>query len=345
MTLPPVSDGVIQPEAENPPAWARSGINLASAGLGAEAIAATDEFFAPASRMLADAPAIFYPDLYDDNGKWMDGWESRRRRGPGHDMCVVKLAAPGRIFGFDVDTAHFTGNYPPACRIEGACVDGVPTDKDWAEILPVSPLGASAHHFFTCESRETFTHVRLHIHPDGGVGRLRVYGRPALETGGEEVELAAALGGARIIGYSDAHYGHPWRLLAPGRGENMGDGWETRRRREPGSDWIVIQLAARGRIERALIDTAHFKGNFPDSASIQAADMSAMGRDMGPEMDRAVTVASMFWEELLPPQKLMADHEHDVTGGLKDIGPVTHVRLNIHPDGGISRLKLWGKVE
>ena len=296
MTLPPISDGLIQPEAENPPVWARTGINLASAGLGAEAVSCSDEFFAPLSRMLQDQAAIFYPDLYDENGKWMDGWESRRRRGPGHDSAVVKLAAPGRILGFDVDTAHFTGNYPPACRIEGARVDGVPGDADWEEILPVSPLTASAHHFFACASTASYSHVRLHIHPDGGVGRLRVYGRPELGAGDGEVELSSALGGARIIGFSDAHYGHSWRLLAPGRGENMGDGWETRRRREPGSDWIVVQLAGRGRIARGLIDTAHFKGNFPDSASIQAADMSSFGKDMAPDMDRAVVIASMFWE-------------------------------------------------
>lgn len=338
MNLPPASAGIIAPAPAELPDFARLGVNLASAGLGATALSTTDAFFAPPERMLADAPAVFHPTLFDDNGKWMDGWESRRRRGPGHDMAVVRLAAPGRILGFDVDTAHFTGNFPPACRIEAAHVDGIPAEGDWHEVLPLSPLGASAHHLMACASDAVWTHVRLHIHPDGGVARLRVYGRPEMLAGGGEVELSAALNGARALGYSNAHYGAVWRLLAPGRGANMGDGWETRRRREPGSDWIVIALAARGTVERALIDTCHFKGNFPDSASIQAADMTGFGADM----DRAVITASMFWEDLLPPQKMSADHIHDVTGALTALGPVTHVRLNMHPDGGISRLRLFG---
>jgi allantoicase len=338
MSAPHASAGIIAPEPASKPDFTRLGVNLGSAGLGAVALSATDAFFAPAERMLADGPAVFHPTLFDDNGKWMDGWESRRRRGPGHDHAVVRLAAAGRILGFDVDTSHFTGNFPPACRIEAANVAGEPTDADWTEVLPLSPLGASAHHFFACAHAGVWTHVRLHIHPDGGVARLRVYGRPELADTGAEVELSAALNGGRVLGYSDAHYGEVWRLLAPGRGVNMGDGWETRRRREPGADWIVIALAARGTIERAIIDTCHFKGNFPDSASMQAADMTGFGADM----DRAVITTSMFWEELLPAQKLSADHIHDVTGALRTIGPVTHVRLNIHPDGGISRLKLFG---
>ncbi|MFT6226084.1 MAG: allantoicase [Paracoccaceae bacterium] len=340
MILPDPSQGVIAPAPDTLPDFARLGVNLASAGLGAEALSATDAFFAPADRMLADAPAVFHPTLFDDNGKWMDGWESRRRRGPGHDMAVVKLAAPGRITGFDVDTAHFTGNYPPACRIEAARCDGIPSEGDWVEVLPLSPLGASAHHLFACAVDGVWTHVRLHIHPDGGVARLRVYGQPDLGATAGEVELSAALNGGRVLGYSDAHYGDVWRLLAPGRGVNMGDGWETRRRREPGADWIVIALAGRGEITRAIIDTCHFKGNFPDSAWMQAADMTGFGAGM----DRAVITASMFWDELLPAQKLSADHIHDVSGALNALGPVTHVRLNIHPDGGISRLKLFGAL-
>lgn len=325
------------------PPFARDAINLASAGLGARGVSATDEFFAPLERMLQDDAAVFIADKYDDHGKWMDGWESRRRRGPGHDHAVVRLAAPGRILGFDVDTAHFTGNYPPACSIEACRSDSDPDDAAaWTQLLPRSPLGPSARHFFDCADHGIWSHVRLHIYPDGGVARLRVYGEPQFDIAtDEEADLASALNGARVLAYSDAHYGRVWRMLAPGRGVDMGDGWETRRRRTPGHDWIIVKLAARGRIERALIDTAHYKGNYPDRCSLAGADLGSLGG----ELDAMVVNSSMFWEEMLPPQPLQPDHEHDFSAGeIRDVGPVTHVRLNIFPDGGISRLRLFGRA-
>lgn len=326
------------------PAFARNGINLASAGLGAAGLSATDEFFAPLERMLQDAPAVFIPDKYDDNGKWMDGWESRRKRVMGHDHAVIRLAAAGRITGFDIDTSHFTGNYPPAARVEACSLANGDPDSTtaWTEILPMVPLGPSSHHFFAAQGADgVYTHVRLHIYPDGGVARLRVYGQPELKSGTNgTVEVSSALNGARILGFSDAHYGSYHRLLAPGRGLNMGDGWETSRRRVPGNEWIVIALAARATISECVLDTAFFKGNFPDMASIQAADMTGYGEGS----DRAVITAAMFWPELLPQQKLKADHVHDFSSALVDIGPVTHVRLNVFPDGGVSRLKLKGNM-
>lgn len=326
------------------PGFARDSVNLASAGLGAKGIFATDEFFAPLARMLADQPAVFIADKYDDNGKWMDGWESRRKRILGHDHAIVRLATPGRIDGFDVDTSHFTGNYPPAARIEACNVTGDPdANTEWTEVLATSPLGPDAHHYFAATANGIFTHVRLHIYPDGGVARLRVFGRPHLDpetVGDGEIELSASLNGGRIVGFSDAHYGAYHRLLAPGRGENMGDGWETSRRRVPGNEWIVIALGARGVLSGAVVDTAYFKGNFPDSCSIQAADMS----DFGADARDAIITASMFWPELIAPQKLKAHHVHDLSGQIADVGPVTHVRLNIFPDGGVSRLKLSGRI-
>lgn len=330
-------------DAPDVPAFARTAVNLASAGLGARAVAATDAFFAPLERMLADAPAVFIPDKYDDNGKWMDGWESRRRRGPGHDHAVIALATAGRIDGFDVDTSHFTGNYPPACSIEACNSDTDPGDEtDWTEILPITPLGSSAHHYAACDSEAVWTHLRLHIYPDGGVARLRAFGRPeiraaALAAG--EIDLASALNGGRILAFSDAHYGSYHRLLAPGRGLDMGDGWETRRRREPGNDWIIVALGTRGIVSRAGVDTAHFKGNFPESCSIQAADLTGFSDDL----TDAVITSSMFWPTLLPPQTLSADAEHDFTSTIEALDPITHVRLNIFPDGGISRLRLFGR--
>lgn len=324
------------------PLFARTGINLASAGLGAKPIAASNEFFAPLERMLQDAEPIFIPDKFDDHGKWMDGWETQRRRDGGHDWSIIKLAAPGRILGFDIDTSHFTGNYAPACKIEAAAPpDGQITDETvWVEILPNRPLGPNAHHYYPCKIFESWTHLRLHIYPDGGVARLRAYGVPELAEVDRrgEIDLAASLNGGRILAFSDAHYGDYTRLLAPGRGINMGDGWETRRRREPGYDWMIIALGARGTIEKALIDTAHFKGNFPDRASLQAADLASFGDGL----TDALVTDSMFWKTLLPEQRLSADAEHKYRDEIEALGPVTHVRFNIFPDGGVSRLRLFG---
>jgi len=340
-----MTDQIVATEPDDIPAFAHNSINLASAGLGARALQASDEFFAPLARMLEDAPAVFYPDKYDDNGKWMDGWETRRRRGGGHDHAVIALAARGQINGFDVDTSHFTGNNAPACRIEACRSETASGDtEDWFEILPMQSLTPDSHHFFACTDTQAWSHLRVHIYPDGGVARLRVFGTPTLDAAavaGEEIDLAASLNGGRIIAFSDAHYGTYQRLLAPGRGLNMGDGWETRRRRGPGHDWIIIALGNRGIISSATVDTAFYKGNFPDSCSILAADLS----DFSGDVDDAVVASSMFWDLLLEPVKLSADAVHEFSGKqIAEIGPVTHIRLNIFPDGGVSRLRLLGTL-
>jgi allantoicase len=328
------------------PSFANGAINLASARLGARGLYATDEFFAPLERMLQDVPASFDPDLYDDNGKYMDGWESRRKRVPGHDWAIVKLAMPGRIFGFDVDTSYFTGNYPPHCSIEAAFVeDGDPTDATvWTEILAMSPLGPSAHHFFENAGKEKiWTHLRLHIYPDGGVARLRVYGSAYFDWSkvgaSEEVDFGYIFNGAKSLAWSDAHYGHPDKMLGPGRGINMGDGWETKRRRGPGHDWAVIRLGHPGTIKRVIVDTAFFKGNFPDTCELLGAYLPDLG-DMLSEVD---TAASENWKPILTRTKLQMDHIHEYgADAIADIGPVTHVRIAMHPDGGIMRLRLFG---
>jgi allantoicase len=325
------------------PDFARTAVNLASAGLGAKALFATDDFFAEVSRMLADHPAVWIADKYDDNGKWMDGWESRRKRTAGHDHAVVRLAAPGIVRGFDVDTSHFTGNYPPACRIEACNVKADPSEGTaWTEILSMTPLGPSAHHYLAANSESIWSHVRLHIYPDGGVARLRVFGEPHIDhvaQRGKTLDLASGLNGGRVIAYSDAHYGAFHRLLAPGRGLDMGDGWETRRRRTPGNDWIIVALGARGHVDAIEIDTAHYKGNYPDSFSILGADL---GRGLG-DLNDAIVASSMFWPELIGQQKLKPDAIHKFDA-VKALGPITHIRLNIFPDGGISRLRLFGKL-
>ncbi len=338
-----MTDRIVACEPEEVPRFARNAINLASAGLGACGLSATDEFFAPLERMLADGPAIFYPDLYDDNGKWMDGWETRRRRGGGHDHATIALAAPCRIDGFNVDTSHFTGNNAPACRIEGWRGTGAPDEAtEWSEILPVHELDPDSHNFLACADDNLWTHLRIHIYPDGGIARLRVYGTPEIDAPpGTELDLVAALNGGRIVAFSDAHYGSFARMLAPGRGLNMGDGWETKRRRGPGHDWIVVALGGRGTIERVVVDTAHFKGNYPDSCSIQVADMPGFAE----ETREAVEAASANWDMLMEQQKLSADAVHEFDPDVvADRGPVTHIRLNIFPDGGVSRLRLFGRL-
>lgn len=328
------------------PSFAIGAINLASARLGAKGLYTTDEFFAPLERMLQDAPASFDPDLYDDNGKYMDGWESRRKRMPGHDFAIVRLAMPGRIYGFDVDTSYFTGNYPPHCSIEAAYVeDGDPTDATvWTEVLAKSPLGPNAHHFFENAGKEKiWTHLRLHIYPDGGIARLRVYGSAHFDWAKvgttQEIDLAYIFHGAKSLAWSDAHYGHPDKMLGPGRGDNMGDGWETKRRRGPGHDWAVIRLGHPGVVKRIIVDTHFFKGNFPDTCELLGAYLPELG-DVLSEVEIA---ASESWKPILPRQKLQMDHVHEYGAGVvADIGPVTHVRYAMHPDGGTMRLRLYG---
>jgi allantoicase len=333
---------------EELPPFAAGTINLASARLGAAAVYSTDEFFAPLTRMLADKLPEFDPDLYDDNGKYMDGWESRRKRVPGHDRAVVRLAMAGRITGFDVDTHFFTGNYPPFASIDAAfSPDGDPdpeNDAAWTELVAKSPLGPSAHHFFeNADKAKVWTHLRLHIYPDGGVARLRVYGTAAFDWSrvgaGEEIDLGYIFHGAKSLHWSDAHYGHPDKLLGPGRGNNMGDGWETKRRRGPGHDWAIIRLGHPGLLKRVIVDTHFFKGNYPDTCEIRGAYLPGHADTFSD----AEIAASEDWKVILPKQKLQMDREHEFSGAtLADIGPVTHIRYAMHPDGGTMRLRLLG---
>lgn len=316
-------------------------INLADDKLGAQALYATDDFFADKSRLLRREAPVWKEDLYDDNGKWMDGWESRRKRGEGYDYCVVKLGLAGTIAGIDIDTSFFTGNYPPSASIDAIySPDADPTDAtDWEEILPSQSLEGDKHHLSEINSDKVYTHVRLNIYPDGGVARLRVYGSPSVDWDAidelQQVDLAAVENGGRALACSDEHYGNKSNILGPGRGENMGDGWETARRRTPGNDWVIVALGHAGNVGRVVVDTAHFKGNYPDSCSIQAAYVKG-------GTDDQVATQSLFWKELLPSQKLSAHNIHEFVAEVNDIGPVTHVRLNIFPDGGISRLRLFG---
>ena len=321
----------------------RQYVNLASPRLGSEVTFATDDFFADKSRLIDVAAPVFIPGKYDENGKWMDGWESRRKRVPGHDWCVIRLGCPGRVAGFEIDTSFFTGNYPPGAEIE-VCRSGedVPGDEaGWTRVTDRLELKGDDRIYVAVAHDEPVTHVRLHIFPDGGVARLRVWGRVAKSWPGEardeRIDLLAMENGGRGIIANDEHYGCIENLTAPGRGVNMGDGWETRRRREPGHDWAVLELGATGLIDEIVVDTAHFKGNYPDRCYIQAA-AEAEG---SPE---EIAAASANWPVLLPESKLEADKVHVFREGLAALGPVRFVRLNIIPDGGVSRLRLIGRV-
>lgn len=318
-------------------------VNLAQPRLGAEVVFATDDFFADKARLIDPAAPVFIPGKYDDNGKWMDGWESRRKRVPGHDWCVIRLGAAGLVAGFEIDTSHFTGNYPPGAEIEVCRSDErVPgDDAGWIKVTERLALKGDDRIYVPVEYNTPVTHIRLHIFPDGGVARLRVWGRIAKDWSAVDADvpldlLAMEHGGRGIIA-NDEHYGSPENLTAPGRGVNMGDGWETRRRREPGHDYAVLELGTAGVIEEITVDTAHFKGNYPDRCFIQAAPVATGA----PE---EIAAASESWPVLLPEVKLAADTVHVFRDEIADLGPVRFVRLNIIPDGGVSRLRMVGRI-
>jgi allantoicase len=325
------------------PDFVHQWIDLAQPRLGAEIVSCSDDSFAECSRMLKPEAPVFIDGKFDDFGKWMDGWETRRRRNGGYDHAIVKLGLAGEIKGVDIDTTHFTGNYPPAASLEACHCAGVPDDStEWTTLIESTSLRGDSHHYFSIDNGNCFSHLRLNIYPDGGIARLRVHGRVVSDAASLDRSklhnLAAVELGARAIAWNDAHFGVAANLLNPGRGIDMGDGWETRRRREPGNDWCIVELGQVGEISEALIDTAHFKGNYPDRCSLQAALVEAGTVD-------SIITQSQFWPELLAPQKMEMDSEHGFRDEILPLGPVSHVRINIFPDGGLSRVRLLGKID
>eukprot|EP00301_Raphidiophrys_heterophryoidea_P019772 c4626_g1_i1.p1 GENE.c4626_g1_i1~~c4626_g1_i1.p1 ORF type:complete len:389 (-),score=87.18 c4626_g1_i1:212-1378(-) len=372
-------------------------VDLACDVFGTKVIFATDEFFANAALMFQKEPPVFINDKYTEFGKWMDGWESRRKRTEGHDWCIVKLGLPGLIRGFEVDTSFFTGNFAPAVSIQAIALDPAPTlssgrstdpecvtpgemgscateaefqaisalkSENWGEVLAMTPLQpgvpSTARHFFLPSQSQTarVTHIRVNIFPDGGVARLRVFGEVSRDWSSfpkdQSVDLASAINGASICSFSDAHFGKPSNLLGPGRAPNMGDGWETgRKKNRPfilqrgadnmidfagNSDWSVIKLATKGTVTNIEVDTNHFKGNFPESCTIDACVFEESDSAMDPDPHNEA-----LWKPLLNRTKLQA-HAQAYFQPVESAGPITHVRLTIYPDGGISRLRLNGVV-
>ena len=322
-------------DTENPfHEWVR----LEQPRLGTRVTYASDEFFAAKERLIDAEEPVFVDDKYDDHGKWMDGWESRRRRAPGHDHCIIRLGVPGVLHGVDIDTRHFTGNYPPQASLE-ACVsdDDVPAGG-WTQILDTVDLQGDVHHYLAIDDDSIWTHLRLNIYPDGGIARLRIFGevRPDFGTLAMSIDLLALENGGRAVACSDEHYGSMHNLNVAGRGVNMGDGWETARRRGPGNDWVIFKLGHPGAIDKIEVDTAHFKGNYPDRVSLEAA-MFANASDATHDSDA--------WQTLLPQSKLEMDKQHFFESELNALGPVSHVRMSIYPDGGVSRVRLFGHIQ
>ena len=309
-------------------------LDLASERLGGSVLYANDDYFAEKENLLKPSKPVWKEHEYTDRGKWMDGWESRRKRVPGHDFAIIRLGLRGVVRGVVVDTAFFRGNYPESCSIDGTAmrVDAPVEqllDAEWREILPRSPLQGDSENPFEVSFNDAVTHLRFNIFPDGGVARLRVHGDVVPEWRlagglGNELDLAAAENGGDVLNCSDMFFGPKHNLIMPGRAHNMSDGWETRRRRGPGHDWVIVKLATEGQVRRIELDTNHFKGNFPDTASIEGS------RD------------GETWTELLPRTKLQAHTRHFFIDELATSGPFTQLRLNVYPDGGVSRMRVWG---
>lgn len=313
--------------------------DLASRILGGGVVHANDEFFAAADHLVEPAAPVFAPRTFGQKGQVYDGWETRRRREPGHDHAIVRLGAPGVVHGVDIDTAFFTGNYPPYASVEACMLDGYPSTEQlhaapWETIVARSPLVGDSQNLYAVDSRQRYTHVRLNIYPDGGVARLRVHGEavPDPRLLPSVFDVAAAEYGARIVGCSNMFYGHPQNMLNPGLARSMGDGWETSRRRDDGNDWVLVQLATPAVIELAELDTSHFKGNAPASATLRGIDARSGLLDDPAD-----------WFDLLPQVALRPDTRHRF--GVPAVPVATHARLDIYPDGGMARLRLHARAD
>ena len=315
---------------QDPDHW-RGRPDLAARALGGAVLAANDESFAEKESLIRPYPVVHQAHTFGHKGQLYDGWETRRRRESGHDWAIVRLGVPGTISGIIVDTAYFTGNYPPRISVDACRVDGHPDltdilEADWRPLVPVADAkGDSVNEYAVSDTRRS-THVRLNMHPDGGIARLRVHGTPVPDPTGFAdlpLDLAALANGAAVTGASNAFYSNPVGAIMPGLPASQADGWETARRREPGNEWLDVRLAGRGTVHVAELDTTHLKHNAPGWAALEAHDG-----------DTAFT--------LLPRTKLQPDTPHRFV--LDNPRPATSIRLHIFPDGGMARLRLYGSL-
>ena len=335
-------------------------IDMAADAVGGQTLSCSDDFFAGKENLLKPGRGVFLPDEFTDRGKWMDGWESRRKRHAGHDDCIIKLGVRGYVRAVDIDTNHFLGNHPPYASLEATrAPQGSTADDlqacDWVELIAQSPLRPGSQNLFAVSAGDVaFTHVRLRIYPDGGVARLRVWGSPdpdwtATEIDEEtrphhqdgEVDLASICNGGLALACSDAFFGPMNNLIAPGRAVNMGGGWETRRKRLPGNDWILVRLGAAGEVSLVEVDTNHFKGNFADRFALRG--INAPGAKITDLVSVGAYSSDGPWQTVVPETSLTASHRHFFRDEVTLRGPFTHVRLDIFPDGGVSRLRVWGR--
>jgi allantoicase len=312
--------------------------DVASRALGGSVVHANDELFAAAENLLTPGPPVHDPSAFGPRGKVYDGWETRRRHTPGHDVAIVRLGARARVAGVVVDTSYFTGNYPPRIGVDGVDLADYPSvetllDADWQPLVSISDVNGNSHNSFPVEEHPTCTHVRLTLHPDGGVARLRVHGRPvpdpAVLTG--TIDLAALEHGGDVVDCSDAFYASARNLLMPGRARTTAEGWENARRRDDGNDHVTVRLAGPGTVRRLVVDTSCFVGNAPGQVMVR-------GRLGAPD-------AQGGWVTLLDRRDVQPDTRHvlpvhpDATTEVVD-----HVRLDVYPDGGLARLRVLGEL-
>lgn len=321
-------------------------INLASERLGAQVVSCSDDFFASKDNLIKDSVPVFLEEKYTDHGKWMDGWESRRKRGQGFDWCVIKLAFPGEIDLIDIDTSYFLGNHPPFASLEGCSEEEIiEGNSQWYPILEQAPLRPGDSNLFPCtdpDARQQPTrYIRLNIYPDGGVARLKIWGRVRseeyLKNLGEhkKVNLLGLQEGAQALAASDSFFSPMEHLLYPGSSKGMNDGWETRRKRISGHDWVILKLAHKGIIESIVLETDHFKGNYPAACSLDYCDKGEVSLVDLIKQDQ-------LWAPLMAEQKLNADQSRAFTQELVQEKTCTYLRLNIIPDGGIARIRAFG---
>ncbi|MGH8876534.1 MAG: allantoicase [Stackebrandtia sp.] len=314
--------------------------DLAVRELSGAVLAANDESFAEKECLVRGPEPVFTPHSFGNKGQVYDGWETRRRRDPGHDWAMIRLGVPGLVHGVVVDTAFFKGNYPPEISIEGCTVDGYPTvaeldAAEWFELVPRRAAAGDARNSYQVDSRRRVTHARLNMFPDGGVARLRVHGEPVPDPrlfAELPIDLAALANGGTVSSASDSFFSRPWGTIMPGNAACPADGWETGRRRDDGNDWLTLKLAGRGIVTVAELDTSHLKFNAPAAASLRGHDAES-GADMDDETS---------WFDLLPKTRLQPDTPHRFA--VADARPATHVRLDIYPDGGMARVRLFGNL-
>lgn len=326
-----------QNDADTAPAFTAL-TNLASRALGASVVAANDELFAQRENLINSWEPAFNPAEFGHKGKVYDGWETRRRREDGTDWAIVLLGAPGVVRGVVVDTAWFRGNYPPFISVEAVHLPGYPSTAallaaDWTTLVAKSDCAGDAKNYYEVTDRRCWTHLRLSIYPDGGVARLRVHGHvvadPDFLTG--TIDLLAAENGGHLQRTSDAFYSSPAQLIVPGRARNMGEGWENARRRGGGNDFAVFALGHPGTVRHVEVDTGCYVGNAPGAVRLSVLDarVDAVDDEDG-------------WTAILAKRRVMPDTRHRFLAE-REV-EATHVRLDVYPDGGLSRLRMWGEL-